>query len=303
MLIHPGRAGRDDKPSFSLLYYSRQDASLFEFLARKETSRKNGEKKAERALEDLQKMVDYAMTPHCRRRYLLNHFGEKGEANQPSGCDTCDYCRHPTKVSQAIEQAHASASAFHISKQSSPKWNGQWDRPHGDEEDELSDDDDHDDDGFDAQNYNNSAGGLSITGDTSNELSSSKQPSKRGGASAIFAKYEALEHQQNQKNGFVHFKKKDASTRDSPKVPEHLLKQLSASTATGKHTESKAQKEKTSADFAAEAARLQKEVEVLRAGGQEQDKRNGLKESSVVAAHRKAPPPPPPPISFQKRKH
>jgi len=65
-----GRAGRDGEAAHSLLYYSRQDAKKFQFLVTlQKGSKKDGgdEKKAERALDALEKMVEYATTPHCRR--------------------------------------------------------------------------------------------------------------------------------------------------------------------------------------------------------------------------------------------
>jgi len=180
-----GRAGRDGDPSYSLLYYSRQDASTFQFLVgRQASSSRNGEKTAELALDALEKMVNYCVTPHCRRQYLLKHFGEKRHDPASVCSKTCDYCRDPDLVRKAIGQAETavSTSTFHVSKSRSPAWDGQWDRPHG--EDEVCEDDDGDE--FDVRH---DASGLSITGAGSGDLSPVRQARKLS-ASAVLAKYE-----------------------------------------------------------------------------------------------------------------
>lgn len=188
-----GRAGRDGKPAYSLLYYSRQDASKFQFLATQQHNSKSkksggdgGRKAAERALEACEKMIEYAIYPHCRRQYLLKHFGEK-ETNPKTVCDgTCDFCCNPKKVTSAIEQANsaASSSAFRASKSNSPgAWDGQWAGPHDKDEDGEAYEDDG---GFDSRRF---GGGLSITGNGSDDFSSLKDTPKVK-ASAVLAKYE-----------------------------------------------------------------------------------------------------------------
>jgi len=184
-----GRAGRDGEASQSLLYYSRDDASTFEYLARQTNGKNNGEKAAERALEALEKMIEYAMRPGCRRQFLLKHFGEK-ETHPAKVCNrTCDFCRNPERVRKFIGHAQAATSSFFISnKPTSPVQDGQWDKPHGDE-----DEDDDADDAFDARHRGSN--NLTITGNDADFLSL-KDPApgiKDRKASDILDKYEKYE--------------------------------------------------------------------------------------------------------------
>ena len=58
-------------------------------------------KKVDHSLVDLERMVDYCIKPGCKRKYILNHFGEKIDASIV--CKrTCDYCCDPKKVEMAI---------------------------------------------------------------------------------------------------------------------------------------------------------------------------------------------------------
>ena len=106
-----GRAGRDGLPSLSILYYSREDASKFAFLIRKNLERqKKSPKKSERGiLEALDKMTEYCTIHACRRKFLLKHFGEEIDAKKICR-KTCDYCIDPQKVSQAYTGSKSSIS-------------------------------------------------------------------------------------------------------------------------------------------------------------------------------------------------
>lgn len=57
-----------------------------------------------RALDALEKIEKYALSPGCRRTYLLRHFGETADPKTVCG-KTCDYCSNPIKVQKAIEVA------------------------------------------------------------------------------------------------------------------------------------------------------------------------------------------------------
>ena len=65
-----GRAGRDGLPSKSILYYSKDDASKFAFLIRKNSERNEAKGKKmsgdERSLEALNKMVEFCTSSCCR---------------------------------------------------------------------------------------------------------------------------------------------------------------------------------------------------------------------------------------------
>jgi superfamily II DNA/RNA helicase len=101
-----GRAGRDGLPSLSILYYSRDDASKFAFLIRKnlENKQRSAPDKSSSSrdtMDALDKMIEYCTSTCCRRKYLLRHFGE--EIDPKKVCRmTCDYCLHPQKVSDAM---------------------------------------------------------------------------------------------------------------------------------------------------------------------------------------------------------
>ena len=183
------RAGRDGLPAYSLLYFSKSDVSMFGYLAR---MKKSKQKDANiHALDALEKMVDYCTDPGCRRRYLLQFFGEQ-ETDPKLVCrKTCDYCQRPEKVRKAIEAASC-VTDFSFHTATSSEWDGQWGKPHGDDESENvndSDDDFHESAGAKSQ-------GLSLFGEEVDALSgdsSHVKPSGKVGfakASDILAKYE-----------------------------------------------------------------------------------------------------------------
>ncbi|MDR0429325.1 MAG: DNA helicase RecQ [Tannerellaceae bacterium] len=79
-----GRAGRDGLPSDTLLFYSLGDLVLLRRFAEE-----SGQ--SDINLEKLNRMQRYCEADICRRRILLNYFGE--EAGQD--CGNCDVCRNP----------------------------------------------------------------------------------------------------------------------------------------------------------------------------------------------------------------
>lgn len=79
-----GRAGRDGVKSDTLLFYSLGDLVMLSKFAMD-----SGQQQIN--LEKLNRMQQYAESDICRRRILLNYFGETMDHD----CENCDVCRNP----------------------------------------------------------------------------------------------------------------------------------------------------------------------------------------------------------------
>ncbi|KAM0912173.1 hypothetical protein ACQ4PT_012885 [Festuca glaucescens] len=102
-----GRAGRDQQPSKSVLYYGLEDRRRMEFILRNSSSKKpqpssSSTELSQKALADFSQIVEYCESSSCRRKKIIESFGEKV---QPTLCQrSCDACKHPNQVSSCLEE-------------------------------------------------------------------------------------------------------------------------------------------------------------------------------------------------------
>ena len=114
-----GRAGRDGLPAHCLLLYSYSDvAKINYFINQKEDIEKRV------AIQHLDAIVRYAEDERiCRRKPLLNYFGESFQAESCSNCDNCtaapsaltDITIHAQKFLSCVKRADEKFGAGHIS--------------------------------------------------------------------------------------------------------------------------------------------------------------------------------------------
>ena len=81
-----GRAGRDGLPSEAMLLYSGSDTHKVKFFFDTSADPEKDE-------ELLKQMVFYATGKNCRRKMLLNYFGETYSPSEEKGDCCCDICR------------------------------------------------------------------------------------------------------------------------------------------------------------------------------------------------------------------
>ena len=99
-----GRAGRDGLPSECVLFYSYNDKVKQDYFINKiedDTERENAQQK-------LAQVVQFSELQTCRRKYLLEYFGEKWDK---VGCGGCDVCLTPQEEFDATEISQKILSA------------------------------------------------------------------------------------------------------------------------------------------------------------------------------------------------
>ncbi|MGC9386655.1 MAG: DNA helicase RecQ [Hydrogenovibrio sp.] len=100
-----GRAGRDGLPSEALLLYGAQDVMT----ARHFVDHQTDEHQRRVEGSKLASMVDFAESQTCRRRVLLNYFGEGSDQD----CGNCDICLNPPEFFDATVAAQKALSCVY----------------------------------------------------------------------------------------------------------------------------------------------------------------------------------------------
>ncbi|MES2558157.1 MAG: DNA helicase RecQ [Bacteroidota bacterium] len=96
-----GRGGRDGMPCDTILYYALGDLMMLRSFAQQ-----SGQ--PEINVEKLTRMQEFAEAKHCRRRILLNYFGQQLTEN----CGNCDVCNHPSTQADGTLLAQKALSAL-----------------------------------------------------------------------------------------------------------------------------------------------------------------------------------------------
>lgn len=85
-----GRAGRDGLPADALLFFSYADVMTYRDMIEKSEA---PDVQKELKLAKLNRMYQFAEAPVCRRKTVLNYFGETRDAT----CGNCDVCLNPPR--------------------------------------------------------------------------------------------------------------------------------------------------------------------------------------------------------------
>ena len=80
-----GRAGRDGLPAECVLFFSYHDRMKQEFFIKEIEDRQE----RENASQKLRQMIELCEIQTCRRRHVLDYFGERWDKDNCGGCDIC----------------------------------------------------------------------------------------------------------------------------------------------------------------------------------------------------------------------
>lgn len=282
-----GRGGRDGKPAISVLYYSKEDAEKFSWLLKmnaEKAAKKKGKNTSSQAVDhsivELEGMVNYCTQPKCKRKFVLDHFGEQIDASVVCN-KTCDFCINPKKVERDIQAAECMSSVVNSHRLISAgnKHRNEGKKYH---HNPLDDEESLDDNAYGSEDdFFGGDSGLGITDCARADEMPAPLPKKGGGgfvkASSVLNKYEKLEcqGQGGKANGFINFKKRtfDEPTQDdidakkkraTVNVPEHLRRNLPDPFAAFKKAGKEKKVAKSSSTYASESERMKAELEELK---------------------------------------
>jgi ATP-dependent DNA helicase RecQ len=105
-----GRAGRDGKPSSAWMIYGLQDVVKLSQMLETTDADESYKKVARHKLDSMLALCEAAA---CRRRYLLQYFGETGKEK----CDYCDSCMEPPILWNATIDAQKIMSTIYRTQQ------------------------------------------------------------------------------------------------------------------------------------------------------------------------------------------
>ncbi|MDP6952208.1 MAG: DNA helicase RecQ, partial [Alphaproteobacteria bacterium] len=100
-----GRAGRDGEPAEAHMLYGLDDIRMRRMFIENENGDDDRKRREHHRLDSL---IAYCEAPECRRRSLLEHFGETTQS-----CGNCDVCLDPMPVSDGSEDGRKVLSAIH----------------------------------------------------------------------------------------------------------------------------------------------------------------------------------------------
>jgi ATP-dependent DNA helicase RecQ len=101
-----GRAGRDGQYSECILLYSWGDSARIRAMLEHDES---GAGYLRTGLKKLREMTDYCETSGCRRKYLLEYFGD---VYNEENCGLCDTCDHPPDMVDCTDAARLIAGCI-----------------------------------------------------------------------------------------------------------------------------------------------------------------------------------------------
>jgi ATP-dependent DNA helicase RecQ len=100
-----GRAGRDGQPAEAHMLYGLGDIRMRRLFIEQEAA---GEERKRREHRRLDALLGYCESPSCRRRVLLDYFGEES-----TPCGNCDVCLEPVDMVDGVAEGQMVLSAVH----------------------------------------------------------------------------------------------------------------------------------------------------------------------------------------------